>query len=400
MTEKSDTGIDVEDIVDWLVDGAKTVKTPQDVLLELCQRLNAAGIPLYRVAVFVTTLHPNVAGRGFFWREGQPEVEVAEASYAVLNSDDYFKNPIYAVFLEGKEVRRKVSAPDCPRDFPLLDGLRGEGVTDYIAQPLDFINGETHAASYTTCQAEGFTVPQLAALERVRPALTRIAEILALKRTAINLLDAYLGHQAGAKVLTGQIKRGDGQEINAVIWFCDLRNSTPLADSMSREAFLGLLNDYFECLAGAVLDHDGEVLRFIGDAALAIFPVEEGGWSKKEACEAAVKAAKDALERMAELNRQRESFGTAPLGFGIGLHLCDVMYGNIGTADRIEFTVIGAAANEAARIEGLCKTLDVNVLISEQVQAHLGKGWQSLGKHALRGVGDEIEVFTLENKIC
>ena len=166
---------------------------------------------------------------------------------------------------------------------------------------------------------------------------------------------------------------------------------------MSREAFLSLLNEYFECLAGAVLDHEGEVLRFIGDAALAIFPVTDEGWSVAEACEAAVAAAKDALGRMVKLNNQRESFGAPPLGFGIGLHLGDVMYGNIGTSERIEFTVIGAAANEAARVEGLCKTLDVNFLISEQVREHLKGKWQSLGKHALRGVGDEIEVFTVKN---
>ena len=396
MDDVSKSVIDVEDTVDWLVDGVRSVKVSEDILRELVERFTAAGLPLYRVAVFVTTLHPNVAGRGFFWREGE-EVTVAEAPYEVLDSDQYYQNPIYAVFLEGKEIRRKICDPDCANDFLILDELREEGVTDYIAMPLDFTNGEIHCASYSTRQEGGFTDVEIAALERIRPALTRVAEIFALKRTAMNLLDAYLGHQAGMKVLTGQIKRGDGQEIHAVIWFCDLRNSTPLADSMSREAFLNLLNEYFECLAGAVLDHDGEVLRFIGDAALAIFPVTEEGWSVDEACEAAVAAAKDALGRMAKLNNQRESFGAPPLGFGIGLHLGDVMYGNIGTAERIEFTVIGAAANEAARIEGLCKPLDVNFLISEQVREHLKGKWQSLGKHALRGVGDEIEVFTVKS---
>tara|TARA_B100000315_G_scaffold154855_1_gene143381 strand:+ start:4572 stop:5762 length:1191 start_codon:yes stop_codon:yes gene_type:complete len=396
MDDISKSAIDVEDTVDWLVDGVRSVKVSEDILRELVERLTGAGLPLYRVAVFVTTLHPNVAGRGFFWREGE-DVVVAEAPYEVLDSDQYYNNPIYAVFLEGKEIRRKICDPDCPNDFLILDELREEGVTDYIAMPLDFTNGENHCASYSTRQVGGFTDAEIAAVERIRPALTRVAEIFALKRTAMNLLDAYLGHQAGMKVLTGQIKRGDGQEIHAVIWFCDLRNSTPLADSMSREAFLSLLNDYFECLAGAVLDHEGEVLRFIGDAALAIFPVTDDGWSVDEACEAAASAAKDALGRMVELNNQRESFGAPPLGFGIGLHLGDVMYGNIGTAERIEFTVIGAAANEAARIEGLCKTLDVNFLISEQVREHLKGKWQSLGKHALRGVGDEIEVFTVKS---
>ncbi len=387
--------IDVSSVVDWLVDGAQSVNMPQDVLFEMSERLLALGLPIYRVAVFVTTLHPNVAGRGFFWRRGADAVEVSEASYEILDTDLYFKNPVYAVCLDGKEIRRKLFDPDCEKDFPLLEDLRGEGVTDYIAMPLDFINGEIHAVSYTTDHEGGFSDDDLAALRRVRPALTRVAEIYAAKRTAMNLLDAYLGHQAGEKVLRGQIKRGDGQDIHAVIWFCDLRNSTPLADSMDREAFLALLNDYFECMAGAVLDNGGEVLRFIGDAVLAIFPVSEEDRTVEEACAVAATAAKDALDRMEKLNKQRESFGHPPLGFGIGLHLGDVMYGNIGTHERIEFTVIGAAANEAARIESMCKTLGVNFLLSEQVVANLPDAYKSLGKHALRGVGDEIEVFTI-----
>lgn len=387
--------IDVTEVVDWLIDGARSVHMPQDVLFEMSERLVALGLPFYRVAVFVTTLHPNVAGRGFFWRRGAEAVEVSEASYEILDTDLYYKNPVFAVCLDGKEIRRSLFDPACPQDFPLLEDLRAEGVTDYVAMPLDFINGEIHAVSYTTDREGGFSEEEIAALQRVRPALTRVAEIYAAKRTAMNLLDAYLGHQAGEKVLRGQIKRGDGQDIHAVIWFCDLRNSTPLADSMNREAFLALLNDYFECMAGAVLDHEGEVLRFIGDAVLAIFPVTDEGRSAQEACTVATLAAKDALDRMEKLNKQRESFGHPPLGFGIGIHLGDVMYGNIGTPERIEFTVIGAAANEAARIESLCKPLEVNFLLSEQVEAHLDGAYKSLGKHALRGVGDEIEVFTL-----
>jgi adenylate cyclase len=206
---------------------------------------------------------------------------------------------------------------------------------------------------------------------------------------ARNILDAYLGPSAGEKVLAGRIKRGDGQDINAVIWFCDLRDSTPLADSMTRREFLALLNDYFECVLGPVLQHRGEVLRFIGDAALAIFPVGE---RPAEACAKALAAARAALAGMEKLNKNR----ARPLRFGIGLHLGEVTYGNIGTATRIEFTVIGAAANEAARIESLCKVMGVNVLVSERVvQALPLPSWRSLGSHTLRGVGDKMELFTL-----
>ena len=383
---------DVQPVVDWLVEGAPPAKLPQDVLLHLCRRLVGCGLPLYRVAVFVTTLHPNVAGRGFFWRENREGVEVAEASFAMLQSGLYLNNPIHLVLSEGAEVRRRICDSGCPMDFPLLEDLKGEGVTDYFAMPLEFIHGERHACSYTTRRAGGFSDGEIDALRRVRLALTRVAEIYALIRTARNLLDAYLGRQAGEKVLRGQIRRGDGQEIHAVIWFCDLRNSTPLADSMGRQAFLQLLNDYFECMLGPVLERGGEVLRFIGDAALAIFPIKD---SVQESCLQAVAAAKDAIGRMAALNARREGFGAPPLGFGIGLHLGDVMYGNIGTPTRIEFTVIGAAANEAARIESLCKTLDTSLVMSEQVVRHLPGCWKPLGRHALRGVGEAVALFTL-----
>lgn len=387
--------INVESVVDWLVDGARDAKSSQDVLLSLCEQLVACGVGINRVAVFVTTLHPNVMGRGFFWRRGKPDVDVAEAPYAVIETDEFKKNPIAKVYKEGVELRRRLCDPDCPDDFPILNQLREEGVTDYLAMPLPFTNGEIHGATWSTESEGGFSDGEIAALHRIHPALSRLAEILALRRVAVNLLDAYLGHQSGTKVLSGQVQRGDGQEIFAVIWFCDLRGSTPLAESMSRQEFLNLLNDYFECMAGAVLDNGGEVLRFIGDAVLAIFPISEDGYELAEACQIASVAAKDAIGRMDVLNSKRAEAGEPELDFGIGLHLGNVMYGNIGTPDRIEFTVIGAAANEAARIESMCKELEQNFLLSGEVVKHLEGDWKSLGEHGLRGVGEKIEIFTL-----
>jgi adenylate cyclase len=179
-----------------------------------------------------------------------------------------------------------------------------------------------------------------------------------------------------------------------VIWFSDLRDSTAIADSMTRREFLGVLNEFFECTAGAVLAGGGEVLRFVGDAVLAIFPVSPERWSPAQACTAAVEAAREAIARMAKLNTARAARGEHALAFGIALHLGDVLYGNIGTPERIEFSVIGAAANEAARIEGLCKTLGRSLLVSDAVARHLEGDWRSLGEHALRGIGEPIELFT------
>jgi adenylate cyclase len=385
----AEKALNVQPVIDWLVDGAPPAKQPQDVLLLLCRRLREAGFPLYRVNVSVRTLHPNVLGRGFNWNEDRDTVEVNEVSHEFIESEQFLNSPMRVVFQENVEVRRRLCDPGCAMDFGILPDLLAAGVTDFLVLPLRFVNGEVHAASFATCRPGGFSDAHVDALRRVTTALARVAEIYAHLRKARNVLDAYLGKQTGEKVLAGQIRRGDGEEIRAVIWFCDLRDSTPLAESMSREAFLRLLNEYFEGVLGPVQERGGEILRFIGDAALAIFPI--GNDPAAVACAKALDAAQESVARMRKLNAARDT----PLRFGIGLHLGLVLYGNIGTPTRIEFTVIGAAANEAARIEGLCKTLQVEVAVSDNVARHLGGRLRSLGRHRLRGVGEPVEVFTV-----
>jgi adenylate cyclase len=344
----------------------------------------------------VRPLHPNVAARAFYWRRGAAEIEVNEEDHSFTGSDEQLTSPIHLVRTTRREIRRRLEDPAMPLDFPVLQELRAQGLTDYLIVPLEFVGGEIHGMSVATRAPGGFSDAELAALERIKPALTRVVEVFGLTRKAANILDAYLGRQAGEKVLQGRIRRGDAERIHAVIWFCDLRESTPLADAMGPEAFLRLLNEYFECVLGPVLERDGHVLRFIGDAALAIFPVgEDPSGDPSDAATRAVEAARDALARMAALNERRRAAGAPELRFGIGLHLGDVLYGNIGTRSRIEFTVIGAAANEAARIEALCKPLDAALVVSEQVARHTGHAWRRLGSHPLRGVEKPVELLTL-----
>lgn len=375
-------------MLDWLLGPRAPGRTPEEAFGDLCRALRERGIAIYRVGLFVRTLHPNVAGRAYFWREDRDQVEVDSADHSWFATEDHLKSPIHAVWTMNAETRRRLADPACPMDYPVLADLRAEGATDYVAVPLRFLSGEIHVASFASRRPGGFRDAELAALRTVLPYFTRVVEIYGLMRKARNILDAYLGPNAGAKVLAGQIKRGDGEDIHAVIWFCDLRDSTALADSMSRRDFLSILNEYFECTLEPVLQRKGEVLRFIGDAALAIFPIDG---RPGEACAAAVEAARQALARMEKANKKRP----LPLRFGIGLHLGELTYGNIGTPGRIEFTVIGAAANEAARIESLCKQLEVDLLVSEHVARVLPIRWRSMGSHTLRGVGDKIELFTL-----
>ena len=389
----ADQELSIQPVIDWLQDGAPPAGDPKLVIRSLCHRLIAGGLPVHRAALFARTLHPNLAGLAFFWRADDDEVEVDEASHAFVESLEHQVSAVRAVWAGAAEVRRRLADPACPLDYPVLTDLKAEGATDYLALPLVFTNREVNVATFATRQAGGLTDAQVAALRRLVPPIARVVEIYAMRRRSRNILDAYLGRQAGEKVLAGQIKRGDSEEIRAVIWFCDLRDSTPLADSMGREAFLALLNQYFECVLGPVEERNGEILRFIGDAALAIFPI--GSQPAVVACAKAVDAARDAVARMQELNARRKQAGGRRLRFGIGLHLGLVLYGNIGTPTRIEFTVIGAAANEAARIESLCKALKVDLILSEHVARHLPIRPRSLGKHALRGVGEPLELFTL-----
>ncbi len=219
------------------------------------------------------------------------------------------------------------------------------------------------------------------------------------------LLYTYLGKRTGERVLTGQVLRGDAEKIHAVIWFCDLRDSTRLSESMPVEDFFALLNDFFECTAGAVLDHGGEILSYIGDAALAIFPIagadkpfDQACTPEEGACAAALAAARDALAHVDALNREREKRGQPELRFGIALHAGDVMYGNIGVPGRLEFTVIGAATNEASRLAGLCKSLGQAVLVSSRFPGCFPDQLISLGRHALQGIDEPQEVFGLADR--
>ncbi len=396
-------------VVEWLLTKGWNIIDPAEFVERLARRLVAAGFPLWRLVCLIRTLHPQVIGTRYMWRRDPGVTNLRYKEYSpphdVLQTSQYVDSPIAAI-VDGTAtaIRRRLDIPGVKLDFPVLAELRAEGGTDYVAMPLVFSDGQINAITFTTDRPGGFSTTELEQLYQMLPVVARLLEVHAMRRTAKTLLDTYLGRHTGERVFNGLIKRGDGEDIHAAIWFCDLRDSTRLADSMSREAFLAILNDFFDCTAGAVLDHGGEVLRFIGDAALAIFPtgkvssaVERGCCETEAACHAALAAVADAQARMQTLNRLRAQKGEPPLRFGLGLHMGDVMYGNIGVPGRLEFTVIGAAANEAARLEGLCKPLNQSVLISAEFEHCIPGELVSLGRHELRGVSTPREVFTLRD---
>jgi adenylate cyclase len=262
---------------------------------------------------------------------------------------------------------------------------------------MTFSDGTINVVSLSSDRAGGFSTADLGHVYEILAVLGRLYEAHAMRRTAVDLLDTYLGRHAGERVLQGRIKRGDGENIRAVIWFCDLRESTALSRALDRQQFLDTLNEYFDCMAGAVLRSGGQVLRFVGDAALAIFPIAggDGGMSADEAREAALEAALEAARNVDAVNQKRARAGRAPIGYGVGLHVGEVTYGNIGTSSRLEFTVVGEAANMASRVEALCKDLAEPILVSAEFARTAPRRFVSVGRHQLKGIDEPQEIFTL-----
>lgn len=382
-------------LLGWLLNEAPLITSSKELTEAFARELQRVGIPLWRMAVIIRTLHPQVMAESLRWWAKRPDVEVLRVPYTDLQSPRFLNSPLVPIFEGAGGIRRRLDIPQPVLDFGILEDLHAEGATDYVAMPMTFLNGQINALTLASDRPGGFSTADLGHVYEILASLGRLYELHNMRRTAVTLLDTYLGRHAGERVLKGRIKRGDGERIEAVIWFCDLRESTPLAQSMSQEEFLGALNQFFDCMAGAVLDHGGEVLRFIGDAALAIFPVSTSN-NAAQARTRALAAAVEADARIVAVNEKRALKGWLPLAYGLALHVGEVIYGNIGTRERLEFTVVGESANYAARLESLCKTLGKPTLASAEFARHFPDRFESLGKHAMRGIREEQEIFALK----
>jgi adenylate cyclase len=381
-------------LLGWLLNDAPGFTSSKELTEGFAQQLKRVHIPIWRLSVIIRTLHPQVLAEALRWWAKRPDVEVLRVPYSQSGTPAFLNSPLIPIYEGAGGIRRRLDIPDPVLDFGILEELRAEGATDYVAMPMTFLDGQINVLTLASDRPGGFSTADLGHIYEILGQLGRLYELHNMRRTAVTLLDTYLGRHAGERVLNGSIKRGDGEHIEAVIWFCDLRESTRLAQSMPQEDFLGALDQFFDCMAGAVLEHDGQVLRFIGDAALAIFPVSKA--APEEAHDQALAAAVEADRRITEVNAKRVRKGWSPLGFGLALHVGDVTYGNIGTAERLEFTVIGDSANYAARLESLCGSLGRPVLASVEFAQYFPERFDSLGLHELRGIQGEHEVLALK----
>jgi adenylate cyclase len=387
--------VELEKLIKWLMDGAQSAPSPNTLLSEICERLVTTGVPLWRVGVLVQTLHPDALGRNFVWRPGA-DVLIETAGFDLPESHRFRQSPLGILYASGHEVRYRLDDPESSR-FPFFDEMRAEGVTDYIALPLRFTDGSLHAASWTTKEIDGFTDEHLSALRSILPPFTRLAEIFALRRTAASLLDTYVGNSAGERIMAGQIRRGHAESMKAAIWLSDLRGFTALSDRLAAEAIIEILNQYFDCQVPPIRKHGGEILKFMGDGLLAVFPIAKDGGNLGEVCEPVLRAAREAKAAV-DAMQYPSGEGIERFRFGVALHVGEILFGNIGGSSRLDFTCIGPSVNLAARLEKIASKLGRTVVASSAFAGVLSGGWTDLGEFPIAGFSQPQRVFGIRDE--
>lgn len=369
---------------EWLLEEAPRRLTISSLLEGLCETLRAEGISIERASLGAPVLHPVAQSAYVFW-DLENGLQESWFTYTPATLRALEASPIHGIYTRGEGVSIHLDRPDERGRFPICEDLWREGYTHYVAIPLRFSDGAHKTFTAATKATDGFEAGQEAALRAVSPILALVFEGLVNRNTATTLMDTYVGKRAGRRVLDGEITRGDGSRIDAVIWFSDLRDFTHLAQSRDESALLALLNEHFDILTNAIEGNSGEVLKFIGDAVLAIFPYA-GPANMAQAAARAETAAVQALAATAEASE---------VTFGVGLHHGRVFYGNVGGGKRLDFTVIGHAVNVASRIAGLCDPLGHPLLASGPFTALSERNWMQEGSHRLKGVAEPLDVYSL-----
>ncbi|MCA8966151.1 MAG: adenylate/guanylate cyclase domain-containing protein [Planctomycetes bacterium] len=378
-------------VLAWLAGEGRRAADLSQLLAGLGERLAAAGAPVWRLRVSLRTLHPQVAAFSSVWLRGRG-ASAARVLREVTVSDAFIGSPIAHVIGNGTPFRRDLRDLVEGSDHQALHDVRAEGGTDYLALPAQWRDGIGAVFIVVSDAQGGFDATDLVKLTALVECASPVLEVLALRHVARSLLDTYLGPRTGERVLRGQVRRGDGETIEAALWFSDLRDFTPLTESLPPERLLDTLNVYFELVAAAVTARGGEILRFIGDAMLIVFPTTPGD-DGRAACHAAMDAAEDAFAALAAQNHRRRRAGEPQLRFGVGLHFGTVVYGNVGAPDRLDFTVMGTAVNRTARLESLTKTLGRPVLVSAEFGQRIDRPLEDLGLHPMKGVATPQPVF-------
>jgi adenylate cyclase len=408
--------LDLAGFPEWLVDRGLRGLPLEEQVDGFCRRVVEAGFPARRFNMLMGTLHPRHGARSYTWRPDGLTTGEFPRRRSDAESEAYLRSPIHHLRSLGElRLRRRLNTETSP-EFPLLAELREAGMTDYVARLVPFDVGDVPSPrtegvvadparpnplqgiffSAATDVPGGFDDGHLKQVADALPYLALAVKSRSTLDVARTLLETYLGADAGGHVLTGQIDRHSVQRIPAVIWFCDLRGFSSVASRVPQEELVEILDAYLEAMARPVLDHRGQILKFLGDGFLATFDLAQR--RRESVCVDALAAASQLLEYFPRFNAERRAAGKKTLEFGVALHLGEVLYGNIGASERLDFTVVGSAVNEASRIEGMCRPLQRKVLVSQafrEAAVSCGGRLVSVGVHALRGIREPQELFTL-----
>jgi adenylate cyclase len=367
--------------------------TIEAIVEGLGTRVISDGLPLHRVAVNLSDYHPEVIGRAYAWTRGKG-MEITDRAYTPKRNETYWASPI-RIIAEGAEgLRRRLEEPGAVLDFAITRELQAQGATDYVAMALVFSDTTRHFASWTTDRPGGFTTEEVTFFDLILPLMCMRLELAHARRITEQLLTTYLGSDATRRIISGNIRRSLGEDINSVIFYCDLRGFTRLTDTLQPSEVISILGEYYDAVGGAVRLHGGDVIKMIGDGMIAIFPINES-MSADRAAREALDAAREARHALETIPPERLPDGVDRLAAGFALHVGQVTFGNIGSRDRLDFTVIGPAVNEVSRIEPLTKVLGHSILLTEAfVKLPTGIEVKSLGSHNLRGVREPREIFT------
>jgi adenylate cyclase len=384
----------VDKVADWLTQSSLAGDDLETMIRGFCERIAAAGLPIARIHLTFSMLHPLYDALGFTWERGSGIRVEGFRNKPGERSERFLRSPYFHLLTNKLDHLRRRIDQSLPSEFPIFDELKQMGMTDYLAffHTFNAANHQGMMGSWSTDQAGGFGEDVLAALLRLQSNLAVAAKMAVLNKLADNVLTTYLGGDAGKRVLSGKIKRGEGDTIRAALVMADMRGSTQLAEEEGREVYIETLNLFFDAIATPFHRRGGQIMSFLGDGFIAVYPCERHKEPSEVACRSALTAAFLASARMAELNRQRREAGKNEIGYGIGLHVGNVMFGNVGLNDRLTFSAFGAAVNEVHRLQSLTKKHAHPMIASQEFANYAGGGWVDLGRERLRGVRQKLAV--------
>jgi adenylate cyclase len=383
-------------IIDWLFSEGRFIDGQKPFHQALATKLVETGAPVDSLWITLYTLNPLVISTSSNWLKSTGETALRNTGHGVRTSERYIGSPLQQLFDTEKRVRQRLDQLPVNAHQAYIE-LAENGLIDYLALPVRFSNQILSAFIIATRSPGGFSQYDIECFREIRNFIAPILEVYSLRHISLSLMNTYVGKRTSQKILDGMVKRGDADIIHAALWFSDLREFTHLTETLSTDKILTLLNEYFEFVSAAVTARGGEILRFIGDAMLIVFPINNQV-SQKQACLAAIDSAIDAQSTLASLNHQRRRHHEAEIRFGVGLNVGEVIYGNVGALDRLDFTVMGPAVNRTARLESLTKTLGKTILFSRDFSKQLDCSVDYLGDHEMKGIAKAQAVFSLQQE--